>query len=103
MNADDPEAVVAACCLAADWRARFHKDCVVDLVGYRRHAPHNLFSSVQSYPRPLEKTRCFEGSKGSKPPYLALESATEVIAEPLLGLQAIITHLHAHVCCAKRR
>lgn len=35
-NADDPEAVVAACRIAADWRHRFHKDVVVDLVGYRR-------------------------------------------------------------------
>ena len=24
--------------MAADWRNRFHKDVVVDLVGYRRHA-----------------------------------------------------------------
>lgn len=37
-NADDPEAVVAACRIAADWRARWRKDVVVDLVGYRRHA-----------------------------------------------------------------
>ncbi len=38
-NADDPEAVVAACRIAADWRARWRKDVVVDLVGYRRQAP----------------------------------------------------------------
>lgn len=35
-NADDPEAVVAACELAAAWRARWGRDAVVDLVGYRR-------------------------------------------------------------------
>ena len=35
-NADDPEAVVAACELAAGWRARWGRDAVVDLVGYRR-------------------------------------------------------------------
>ena len=35
-NADDPEAVVQACSLAADWRYRFGRDAVVDLVGYRR-------------------------------------------------------------------
>ena len=39
VNADDPEAVVAACCIAADWRAQFKHDCVVDIVGYRRWAP----------------------------------------------------------------
>ena len=38
MNADDPEAVVEACRMAADWRNCFHKDVVVDLVGYRRRA-----------------------------------------------------------------
>ena len=36
VNADDPEAVVAACCIAADWRAEFKQDVVVDIVGYRR-------------------------------------------------------------------
>lgn len=35
-NADDPEAVVAACELAAAWRACWRRDAVVDLVGYRR-------------------------------------------------------------------
>ena len=42
MNADDPEAVVRACCLAADWRAAFHRDVVVDLVGYRRYGHNEL-------------------------------------------------------------
>lgn len=36
VNADDPEAVVAACCIAADWRAEHKQDIVVDIVGYRR-------------------------------------------------------------------
>jgi len=39
VNADDPEAAVAAFRMAADWRARFRKDIVIDLVGYRRRAP----------------------------------------------------------------
>lgn len=40
-NADDPEAVVRACKLAADWRSRYHEDIVVDIVGYRRNG-HNV-------------------------------------------------------------
>lgn len=32
VNADDPEAVVYVCNVAAEWRATFHKDVVVDLV-----------------------------------------------------------------------
>lgn len=36
VNADDPEAVVAACQIAADFRHRWHKDVIVDVIGYRR-------------------------------------------------------------------
>ena len=36
VNADDPEAVLAAARIAAGFRARFAADVVVDLVGYRR-------------------------------------------------------------------
>jgi 2-oxoglutarate dehydrogenase complex dehydrogenase (E1) component-like enzyme len=32
VNADDPEAVVNVCRTAAEWRDRFGKDVVVDLV-----------------------------------------------------------------------
>lgn len=32
VNADDPEAVMYVCNVAAEWRNTFHKDVVVDLV-----------------------------------------------------------------------
>ena len=38
VNADDPEAVVYVCKVAADWRNTFHKDVVVDLVSGGRSA-----------------------------------------------------------------
>jgi 2-oxoglutarate dehydrogenase E1 component len=40
VNGDDVDAVVAVCRLAAEWRQEFRKDCVVDIICYRRHG-HN--------------------------------------------------------------
>ena len=40
VNADDPEACVEAARLASAYRARFQRDFLIDLIGYRRHG-HN--------------------------------------------------------------
>ncbi|MCH7491251.1 MAG: multifunctional oxoglutarate decarboxylase/oxoglutarate dehydrogenase thiamine pyrophosphate-binding subunit/dihydrolipoyllysine-residue succinyltransferase subunit [Gemmatimonadetes bacterium] len=40
VNADDPEAGIAAVRLAMLYRAKYHEDFVINLVGYRRHG-HN--------------------------------------------------------------
>ena len=37
VNGDDVDAVVAVCRLAAEWRHEFRRDCVVDIVCYRRY------------------------------------------------------------------
>jgi 2-oxoglutarate dehydrogenase E1 component len=46
VNADDPEAVMLVANIAADWRATWHRDVVIDLVGY------SSFFFLTSFPPP---------------------------------------------------
>ena len=60
VNGDQPEAVLRATAMALDFRARFRRDVVVDLIGYRRHG-HNegdepaftqprLYQAIRAHP-----------------------------------------------------
>ncbi|CAG9767598.1 unnamed protein product [Ceutorhynchus assimilis] len=65
VNADDPESCVYATKVAVEYRAKFHTDVVIDLVGYRRHG-HNetdepmftqplMYKKIRAMPNVLEK------------------------------------------------
>lgn len=60
VNADDPEACITAARTAFAYRARFHRDFVIDLIGYRRRG-HNegdepsftqpgLYQTIEAHP-----------------------------------------------------
>jgi len=60
VNADDPDACMTAVLLATEYRIRYHKDFVIDLVGYRRYG-HNesddpsatqplMYNTVRTHP-----------------------------------------------------
>ncbi len=51
VNADDPEACVRVARLAFEYRQRFNKDVIIDMIGYRRHG-HNE-GDDPSYTQPL--------------------------------------------------
>jgi 2-oxoglutarate dehydrogenase E1 component len=64
VNADDAEACIQAVRLAIAYRQRFHKDFLIDVVGYRRHG-HNeadqpaftqpkLYELIKTHPSPRE-------------------------------------------------
>src|SRR6185312_11571533 len=64
VNADDAESCVHVVRLAIEYRAKFGKDFLIDLVGYRRHG-HNetdepaftqptLYKKIRSHPSPRE-------------------------------------------------
>ena len=51
VNAEDPDAVVRIAALAADYRATFNADVVVDLIGYRRHGHSEVDDPTVTQPR----------------------------------------------------
>ncbi len=73
VNGDDPEAAVAAVRLALRYRQQFHKDVVIDLVGYRRFG-HNeadepaatqptMYAAIREHPS-VRSLYCAQARRG---------------------------------------
>ncbi|HVO57923.1 MAG TPA: 2-oxoglutarate dehydrogenase E1 component [Dongiaceae bacterium] len=57
VNAEDPDAVVRVGQIAADYRAAFGSDVVVDLIGYRRHGHSEVDDPTITQPRLYERIK----------------------------------------------
>ncbi|XP_026486032.1 2-oxoglutarate dehydrogenase complex component E1 isoform X2 [Vanessa tameamea] len=57
VNGDSPEAVMHVCNVAAEWRATFHKDVVIDIVSYRRNGHNEVDEPMFTQPLMYQKIR----------------------------------------------
>ncbi|XP_043492434.1 2-oxoglutarate dehydrogenase, mitochondrial isoform X4 [Polistes fuscatus] len=57
VNSDDPESVMHVCKVAAEWRATFHKDVVIDIVSYRRNGHNEIDEPMFTQPLMYRKIR----------------------------------------------
>jgi 2-oxoglutarate dehydrogenase E1 component len=57
VNAEDPDAVVRVGRMAAEYRAEFGSDVVVDLIGYRRHGHSEVDDPTITQPRLYERIK----------------------------------------------
>uniref|UniRef100_A0A671S7N6 2-oxoglutarate dehydrogenase complex component E1 n=1 Tax=Sinocyclocheilus anshuiensis TaxID=1608454 RepID=A0A671S7N6_9TELE len=102
VNADDPEAVMYVCTVAAEWRATFHKDVVVDLVCYRRNGHNEMDEPMFTQPLMYKQIKKQKG--------VLQKYAEKLIAEGAVSRQEYevrrscpepISCLHSHyVWCA---
>ncbi|XP_015248814.1 PREDICTED: 2-oxoglutarate dehydrogenase, mitochondrial-like [Cyprinodon variegatus] len=79
VNADDPEAVMFVCNVAAEWRNTFHKDVVVDLVCYRRNGHNEMDEPMFTQPLMYKQIKKQKG--------VLQKFAEKLIAEGVVTIQ----------------
>ena len=57
VNADDPEACIAAVYIAMEYRKKFKSDFLIDLIGYRRFGHNEMDEPSMTQPQLYEKVR----------------------------------------------
>lgn len=57
VNADDPEACLAAVYIAMEYRNKFKSDFLIDLIGYRRFGHNEMDEPAMTQPKLYEKVR----------------------------------------------
>ncbi|XP_056616415.1 2-oxoglutarate dehydrogenase-like, mitochondrial isoform X4 [Triplophysa dalaica] len=79
VNADDPEAVMYVCRVAAEWRNTFNKDVVIDLVCYRRFGHNEMDEPMFTQPLMYKQIRIQE--------HVLKKYADKLISEGVVTLQ----------------
>ncbi|MDH5778068.1 MAG: 2-oxoglutarate dehydrogenase E1 component, partial [Gammaproteobacteria bacterium] len=86
VNADDPESVVFISQLAMDYRTRFGKDIVIDMVCYRRHGHSEADEPMATQPLMYKKIKSHPTTRE----IYANKLATEGIVESNTGEQLVL-------------
>jgi 2-oxoglutarate dehydrogenase E1 component len=77
VNADDPEACLAAVRLAMMYREKFHGDVVIDLVGYRRYGHNEADEPAYTQPTMYERIKQTPSVRQKYAAQLAQEGVVE--------------------------
>lgn len=101
VNADDPEACIAAMRMACEYRQLFHKDFLIDMIGYRRYG-HNetddpgttqplLYNKINNHPRVASIYADILKGKG----LISDDQLEQMKQEGLARLQSALDHVKA--------